>query len=119
MVEKSLENTWNIPGSTVIEKAKTAVPAVIQQCELIHLEIENLLTSLKPLHDEASFSRLARLRWLFQKSKVNVLRSMLESLKTTLHLMVSTVDLETARQLHRAPNVMYDLLCPGRRLASG
>lgn len=96
-MNRSLEDVSKTRNSTVIDQAMTMLPQLIQQCELVYGEADGLLASLRPLTGKgSSMSFVKRIQWVFRKSRVGVLRSLLDSLKGTLNLLLSTIDFEIA-----------------------
>ncbi|KAH0537558.1 hypothetical protein FGG08_005657 [Glutinoglossum americanum] len=109
MVDKSLKGASVQFGSPVILEANAVLPSLVSQCQIIYKEANGLLDVLKPLMGESPFRKLGRVRWLFQKSRVQVLRGMLDSLKATVSLLVSTVDLEIAKRSKESDKAIEDL----------
>jgi len=70
---------------------------ILDRCRALFDEIDGIVSALKkPKPDgsgETSTDFVARVKWTFRKSKVKFLRSSLESLKITLHLMLTTLEI--------------------------
>ena len=69
---------------------------ILDRCKEVFGEIEEILRSLqKGERDpsaEPSVDLIARVKWTFMRSKVQVLRATLESCKITLHIMLTTLE---------------------------
>ncbi|KAF2466714.1 uncharacterized protein BDR25DRAFT_345319 [Lindgomyces ingoldianus] len=103
LVHSSLEDSQKVAGSTVIRSALETLPQLLEQCGLVYLEANGLMTSLKPSTGrDSSLPFMKRVRFIFQKSRINVLRSLLDSSKSTLNLLLVTLNIEMAKT--RSPN---------------
>jgi hypothetical protein len=67
---------------------------VLERCHGVFEDIDKIVSSLKNKNASAepTVDFVARFKWTFKKSKVKLLRSTLESLKITLHIMLTTLD---------------------------
>jgi hypothetical protein len=68
---------------------------ILDQCQEIFNDIEAIVERLqkrKAGDVQPSLEFIQRVRWTFQKSKVQLLRTTLESCKITLHIMLTTLD---------------------------
>ena len=69
---------------------------ILDRCQEVFQEIENVVDALRKRGGEGStepsVDLIARVKWTLKRSKVQVLRTTLESCKVTLHLMLSTLD---------------------------
>ena len=68
---------------------------ILDQCQEIFIDIEAIVERLqkrKAGDGQPSLEFVQRVRWTFQKSKVQLLRTTLESCKITLHIMLTTLD---------------------------
>jgi len=69
---------------------------VLDRCQDVFEEIEGIVDGLRKRGTgeavETSMGLIARVKWTFKRSKVQVLRTTLESCKITLHLMLTTLE---------------------------
>jgi len=96
----------------VIIEAQGIVDPLVGECETIYKEANDLMEALKPIGEEGSWTikikaQFIKLRWVFQKSRIEVLNRRLRSFEGHLHLLLSTVDLEIAVQQKLPADVMF------------
>jgi hypothetical protein len=92
-VRAALDETKPARFSTT---ALLTIKEIVERCREIFVEVKTVLTkltSVKAGSGEPSSSLVAKVKWTFQRSRVQVLRQSIESFKTTLQLMLSTLDL--------------------------
>jgi hypothetical protein len=66
---------------------------ILKRCQEVFKEIDGIIYGLRKRGNaEPSVDLIARVKWTFKRSQVQVLRKTLESCKVTLHLMLSTLD---------------------------
>ncbi|KAF2728449.1 hypothetical protein EJ04DRAFT_99341 [Polyplosphaeria fusca] len=110
LVHSSLEDSAKVVGSSVVQAALTTLPQLIEQCGMVYDEANGLMVSLRPLGKEAtSLPFMKRIRFIFQKSRIDVLRSLLDSSKSTLNLLLVTLNIEMAKQKSPSKEVMDQL----------
>jgi hypothetical protein len=108
LVHSSLEDSTKVVGSSVVQSALNTLPQLIEQCGLVHEEANGLMVSLKPSEGkESSLPFVKRVRFLFQKSRITVLRSLLDSSKSTLNLLLVTLNIEMAKLKTPSKQLMY------------
>lgn len=98
-VLKQLQSTLN--KAKAYRYSLTAIETtaeILDQCQEIFSEIETIVTNLSVGNrgNERSAESTRRfinsVKWTFKKSKVQLLRTTLESCKVTLHIMLSTLE---------------------------
>jgi hypothetical protein len=77
---------------------------ILDRCQQVFKDIDSIVDGLrkpgaKP--GEASVDLVARVKWTLKRSKVQLLRTTLESCKITLHLMLTTLDFAQKLSLRR------------------
>ena len=75
--------------------ALLTINEIVERCKEIFAEIEAVLSKLasdKAGTGEPSVSFVSKVKWTFQRSRVQVLRQRIEAFKPTLQLMLSTLD---------------------------
>lgn len=98
LVHSSLEDSTKVVGSSIVQSALNTLPQLIEQCGMVHEEANGLMVSLKPpTGKDSSLPFIKRVRFLFQKSRITVLRSLLDSSKSTLNLLLVTLNIEMAK----------------------
>ncbi|KAE9375816.1 hypothetical protein N431DRAFT_315168, partial [Stipitochalara longipes BDJ] len=69
---------------------------ILNRCQEVFDEIEGIISGLRKRGQESSPEAIkdlrVRVKWTFKRSRVQVLRTTLESCKLTLHMMLSTLD---------------------------
>ena len=94
-VLQAVQNALEDPtGSHYTPAALELVDQVIQHCKSIVDEIDDIVSSLVKEGDPSDFPSLewtSRVKWTFKRSKVQVKRQTLESCKSTLHLLLTTL----------------------------
>jgi predicted glycosyl hydrolase (DUF1957 family) len=68
---------------------------ILDRCQDVFKEIEEIIESLRKRRGktaEASVDLVARVKWTFKRSHVQMLRTTLESCKITLHIMLTTLE---------------------------
>ncbi|KAF2800816.1 hypothetical protein K505DRAFT_412719 [Melanomma pulvis-pyrius CBS 109.77] len=107
LVHSSLEDGTKVIGSSIVQSVLDTLPQLIEQCSMVYEEANGLMVSLKPsttqslsLSDSLPFFK--RVRFIFQKSRIGVLRSLLDSSKSTLNLLLVTLNIEMAKT--KSPN---------------
>jgi hypothetical protein len=100
-VSKSLERDGNA-DMRLHEIAK----AVVEAAEGLVTDLQCLVEDLRPKSTTTMASYVKRIKWVLKKSKVQMMRSSVESFKTTLILLVATIDSVQARQTHQSSSVM-------------
>ncbi|KAF2018479.1 hypothetical protein BU24DRAFT_421463 [Aaosphaeria arxii CBS 175.79] len=115
LVHSSLEDSTKLVGSSIIQSAVDTLPQLVEQCGMVHEEANGLMLSLKPQSGkDSSLPFIKRVRFLFQKSRMTVLRSLLDSSKSTLNLLLVTLNIEMAKM--KNPNkALMDQLQSERR----
>lgn len=77
-------------------RALDTTQEILDQCQEVFKEIESILNGLRKRgvqsSAEPSVDLIARVKWTFKRSQVQVLRATLESCKATLHLMLTTLE---------------------------
>ena len=95
-VLRQLEKTLNRAKSFRYSiSAIETTQEILDKCQDVFREIEIIIDGLrqqKSQSAESSVDFVARLKWTFRRSKVQMHRTTLESCKLTLHLMLTTLD---------------------------
>ena len=99
-----LDNVLQKADGVYSEQAQTTVGQILDVCGKIFAQVEHLLSPLLPLEssEKALISLKGRLTWHFEKYDVFILLARLDSMKCTLHLMISVISL--ADRLKNDPN---------------
>ena len=101
--------------SLLIRRSLATIPGLTDQCDYVFRKIQDLVSYLKPYHDQDSkangnhelvrfayshqrFRLLDKWKWQQQKPKVDMLRSYLESLKSNLSLLLSLLNIGYAEE---------------------
>lgn len=71
--------------------ANRATQDILDRCQVIFKELETVVNGVRSKGGDA-VELIARVKWTFKKSKVQMLRASLESSKLTLHLMLTTLE---------------------------
>jgi hypothetical protein len=69
---------------------------ILDRCQAIFDNIEDIVLGLRDVQSRDKIPTtdfVRKVKWTFKKSKVQVLRSTLESCKITLHIMLTTMEL--------------------------
>lgn len=105
---RSLQNTYDILASQVSQAAdlrKICKRLVAQAKENVG-EFDTFLEGLKPLQDSSGAGLIsktyARVKWAFQKSDLLLLRSKLESSKSTLNLCMVAIQMRVSVEMYAA-----------------
>jgi hypothetical protein len=108
-----LKESW--PDSAVMQKSPDLIRRLIKQCETVYEEANGLMESLKPIESSTWTYRmktqLKKIRWMFEKSRVNVLLSLLGHSKVTLGLLQNLINTELALVRNKGPEVMSVAFC--------
>jgi ABC-type multidrug transport system fused ATPase/permease subunit len=95
-VLKQLQSTFtNARSFRQSISAIDTIHEVLDQCQEIFKDIESIIDGLqkrKAATLEPSSQFISRVRWTSKKSKLQLLRTRLESCKITLHIMLTTLD---------------------------
>ena len=97
--------------SYVMSRATALVDPLNKQCDLVYAEVQSLMDSLKPMSEEGSWTdrmkvQLTKLKWMFQKSRAEVVQGLVQSLKGTLSCLLNIISVELARSRKKSPDVM-------------
>jgi hypothetical protein len=72
------------------------IQEILDRCQEVFKEIEGIINGLRKRGGERSTEAapdlVARVKWTFKRSQVQLLRTTLESCKVTLHIMLSTLE---------------------------
>ena len=101
--------------SDVVNGAAELIDPLVNECKTIYKDADDLMESLKAIYEEGSWTfrmkaQFIKIRWLFQKSRIEVLNGRLRNFQGTLQLLLATVDLEMAIQDKLPPDVMYVII---------
>jgi predicted glycosyl hydrolase (DUF1957 family) len=110
-VLKQLQSTLsNAKACRYSLSALEATQEILDRCQEIFKEIDAIVVSLRlrkrsdEHSSEATQDLIARVKWTFKRSQVQLLRTTLESCKVTLHIMLTTLDIAqkiaTRRSVH-------------------
>ena len=117
-----LANSWQVPRlvhssledstrskftSSIVNKALEMLPQLIAQCETVHEEANGLMVAFKPATKDSSLAFMKRIRFIFQKSRINALRSLLDGSKGTLNLLLVTLNIEVAKSKSADQRLIY------------
>lgn len=103
LVQSSLEESIKAAGSTVIQSVLDTLPQLVEQCKLVYDEANGLMVAIKPSNGkESSINFFQRMKFVFYKGRITILRSLLDSSKSTLNLLLVTLNIEMAK--HRSPD---------------
>ncbi|KIW09143.1 uncharacterized protein PV09_00079 [Verruconis gallopava] len=114
-VHRSLANAnRRAQHSAVVIGAGEVVRGLVDGIKSMYEDAYELLASLESMKNDGSLAlriraRFAKARWLFQKSRIEVLSGRLKSFQASLHLLVSTVDLEVALEDKFPPDLVEAL----------
>lgn len=102
-----LDNVLQMADGVYSEQAQTTVVQILDVCGKIFAQVEHLLSPLLPSEssEQAKVSLKGRLAWHFKKNDVSILIARLDSMKCTLHLMISVISL--ADRLEDDPNNLH------------
>jgi hypothetical protein len=83
----------------VVDGAAELVDPLVDECKTIYKEADDLMESLKVINDEGSWTfrmkaQFVKIRWLFQKSRIDVLNGHLKKSQGYLQVLLATIDLE-------------------------
>jgi hypothetical protein len=97
-VQSSLEEGIKTAGSTVIQSVFDTLPQLVEQCSMVYDEANGLMIALKPsTSKESSISLFQKMKFVFYKGRITILRSLLDSSKSTLNLLLVTLNIEMAK----------------------
>ncbi|KAL2068209.1 hypothetical protein VTL71DRAFT_16307 [Oculimacula yallundae] len=94
--------------SNILDQAIGVIPGLIVQCEMVYGSMERLLDRLQPYKD-SKFRLKSKLKWMQDRSKMLELRGFLESLKSSLQLLLSLIKNEVADN-NREPAAIRNIL---------
>jgi hypothetical protein len=64
---------------------------------MVYDEANGLMIALKPSTKDSSISFFQRMKFVFYKGRITILRSLLDSSKSTLNLLLVTLNIEMAK----------------------
>jgi hypothetical protein len=85
---------------------------ILDQCQDIFKQIEDIVNGLRKPgtnSNEPSVDLVAKVKWVFKRSKVVMLRTTLESCKITLHIMLTTLDFAQKISTRRKESLFADI----------
>lgn len=94
-VIKQLQSTMSHASFRYSSLAVEAVQEIVDRCRVIFGEIDEIINGLRKSQGTElipSVNFISKVKWTFKKSKVQLLRSTLESCKITLHIMLTTME---------------------------
>jgi hypothetical protein len=98
LVHSTLEEGIKTAGSTVIQAVLDTLPQLVEQCSMVYDEANGLMVALKPsTGKDSSISFFQRMKFVFYKGRITILRSLLDSSKSTLNLLLVTLNIEMAK----------------------
>jgi hypothetical protein len=98
LVQSSLEEGIKAAGSTVIQSVFDTLPQLVEQCTMVYDEANGLMVALKgTTGKDSSISFFQRMKFVFYKGRITILRSLLDSSKSTLNLLLVTLNIEMAK----------------------
>jgi hypothetical protein len=98
LVHSTLEEGIKTAGSTVIQSVLDTLPQLVEQCSMVYDEANGLMGALKPsTGKDSSISFFQRMKFVFYKGRITILRSLLDSSKSTLNLLLVTLNIEMAK----------------------
>lgn len=100
-MQSSLEESIKVAGSTVIQSVLDTLPQLVEQCNMVYDEASKLMFALSPTGKE-SMTFLKKMKFVFYKGRITILRSLLDSSKSTLNLLLVTLNIEMAKS--RSPD---------------
>jgi hypothetical protein len=78
---------------------------------MVYEEANGLMVALKPsTSKDPSMSFLKRVKFIFYKGRITILRSLLDSSKSTLNLLLVTLNIEMAKDKSPDKALMYALV---------
>ena len=105
---RSLQNTYSILAYQISQAAdlREICKRLVAQAEENVGEFDTFLKGLKPLQDSSGAGLIAktyaRVKWAFQKTDLLLLRSKLESSKSTLNLCVVVIQMRVLAEMYAA-----------------
>ncbi|KAL9615634.1 MAG: hypothetical protein Q9160_009361 [Pyrenula sp. 1 TL-2023] len=102
LVLTNLSNVLRVRRAIAASEGEEIAGATLLLCRSILESTDELVSCLSPLLERSCFTATQaalRLRWLFEKSKFMAHRQSLESLKSTLNLLVSTISFAAAAKV--------------------
>ncbi|KAH7393961.1 hypothetical protein DE146DRAFT_660391 [Phaeosphaeria sp. MPI-PUGE-AT-0046c] len=102
LIQSSLEESIKTAGSTVIQSVFDTLPQLVEQCTLVYDEADGLMLAIKGSNGKESFNVFQRFKFVFYKGRITILRSLLDSSKSTLNLLLVTLNIEMAK--NRSPD---------------
>ena len=113
LVHQSLDEVIkeNAAISSVLSQATHLIAPLKIQCNLVYSEAESLMESLKPINEEGSWTKrmkaqLSKIRWMFQKSRADVVQGLVQNVKGTLSCLLNIISIELARSRKKDPEIM-------------
>jgi hypothetical protein len=98
LVQSSLEESVKNAGSTVIQSAFDALPQLVEQCSMVYDEANGLMVAVKSsTNKDSTISIFKKMKFVFYKGRITILRSLLDSSKSTLNLLLVTLNIEMAK----------------------
>ncbi|KAH7095087.1 hypothetical protein FB567DRAFT_511732 [Paraphoma chrysanthemicola] len=95
LVQSSLEESINTAGSRVIQSVFDTLPQLIEQCSTVYDEANGLMVAINP--KDSSLSVFKKMKFVFYRGRITILRSLLDSSKSTLNLLLVTLNIEMAK----------------------
>ncbi|KAH7085439.1 hypothetical protein BKA63DRAFT_499616 [Paraphoma chrysanthemicola] len=95
LVQSSLEESINTAGSRVIQSVFDTLPQLIEQCSTVYDEANSLMVAINP--KDSSLSVFKKMKFVFYRGRITILRSLLDSSKSTLNLLLVTLNIEMAK----------------------
>ncbi|KAL6711434.1 hypothetical protein ACN47E_004368 [Coniothyrium glycines] len=94
-VLRELQHVLQKSGNVCSPEADEAIRGLLSECSEIFDAIEKLTASMRPA-DGSALTKTPfkeKVKWHFRKEELSLLKSRLEALKTTIHLMVSIIQI--------------------------
>jgi hypothetical protein len=118
LVHSTLEEGIKTAGSSIIQSSLEALPQLVEQCTMVHEEANGLMAALKPsTGKDSSISFFQRMKFVFYKGRITILRSLLDSSKSTLNLLLVTLNIEMAKNKKPDKAWMYVHTASSRNLS--
>lgn len=119
LVHNSLDEVFKTFGgrqSRILIEAAEIVPGLTKQSEAVVKEARELMESIRRDRDETSWTARLRkpfgkVRWLFQKSRADVVQKLVLSLKGTVCCLLSVISVEVACAKNQDQAIMYHSTC--------
>lgn len=105
-VLRQLENVLSHAHFRYSNAAVDASERILRKCDDALKEIRSIVSGLRSAKDEdregiPSFEFVSKVKWTFQRSKVHLLRSTLESCKLTLVVLLSAMQVAEKTSMRR------------------